>query len=288
VSVPHPSRLVERAPGAIAARDVVLKLWGDDDSGLVNDEIFVSSERIQQMRFTMPPGSRFTHSPSHRTDMGADEVYHVLGGRLVLANPEIGEVQVAEAGEAVAFGPDTWHHGFSQGDEPLDVMQYFAPPPATGSSQSYARTRPYLERTVYVRDGLLERWPDAEGEASAARTMRVLTRRDVLWRMEGDEDPILVGIWQSTSRLTSGTMALTAGARSDARRHGGDLAGYVVTGRLSLWMPELEVPGPGNGWFHMDAGDGFFVPAWEPYRLVNQTTSTARALFGVAPAYLAG
>ena len=116
-----------REPGAIPAADAVLKLWGDDESGHVNDEIFVSSERMQQMRFTMPPGARFTSFLTHRTDMGYDEIYHVLGGGSCSPTPETGEVHVVEAGEAVAFGRDTWHHGFSQGEEMLDVLQYFAP-----------------------------------------------------------------------------------------------------------------------------------------------------------------
>ena len=168
MSLADASRLVAREPGAIPASAVVLKLWGDDDSGRVNDEIFISNEMIQQMRFTMPPGARFTHSPAYRTAMGADEVYHVLRGRLALANPETGEVRVAGAGEAVAFGRDTWHHGFSEGDEALDVMQYFAPPPATGSSQAYARNRPFLEHATYEQDDLLQRWPEAVDDAAGS------------------------------------------------------------------------------------------------------------------------
>jgi quercetin dioxygenase-like cupin family protein len=286
MSVSHPSRLVMREPGAIRAADAVLKLWGDDESGHVNDEIFVSSERIQQMRFTMAPGARFVHSATHRTDMGADEIYHVLGGTLVLANPERGEAHVVEAGEAIAFGRDTWHHGFSQGDTMLDVLQYFAPPPSTGSSQPYAKNRPYLDRATYVMDEWLERWPDAEADAAASNTMQVLRTSDVLWRMEGDDHPVLVGIWRSTEQLTSGRIELRAGQRSDTRRHAGDLAGYVLEGRVSMWLPELEVPGPGNGWFHMTVGDGLYVPAGAPYVLYNQTEAAARLAFGVAPTYL--
>ena len=286
MSVSHPSRLVVPAPGGIRATDAVLKLWGDDESGHVNDEIFVSSERIQQMRFTMPPGARFRHSPAHRTDMGADEVYHVLGGRLVLANPETGEVHVVEAGEAIAFGRDTWHHGFSQGEGMLDVVQYFAPPPSTGSSQPYAQTRPYLDRATYVTDDWLERWPDAAAEQAATQTMRVLQSGDVLWRMEGEDHPVLVGIWRSSERLTSGRIELRAGQRSDVRSHAGDLAGYMLEGRLSVWLPTLDVPGPSNGWFHMVPGDGFYVPAGEPYALFNQTAEPTRSVFGVAPTYL--
>jgi quercetin dioxygenase-like cupin family protein len=287
MSVADASRLVAREPGAIPAGVVVLKLWGDDSSGRVNDEIFISNEMIQQMRFTMPPGARFTHSSAYRTEMGADEVYHVLRGRLALANPETGEVRVARAGEALAFGRDTWHHGFSEGDEALDVMQYFAPPPATGSSQAYARTRPLLDRAAYAQDALLQRWPDAAGEAAGSASIRTLREADALWRLEGEDHPILVAIWRSTSALTSGTVELRPGQRSDTRVHGGDLAGYVTEGRVHLFLPDLDVPGAGNGWFRMDAGDGFYVPAGAPYRVHNMTEAPARYVFGVAPTYLA-
>jgi len=54
----------------------------------------------------------------------------------------------------------------------------------------------------------------------------------------------------------------------------------------TLSLPELEVPGPGNGWFHMRAGDGFYVPAGAPYVLSNQTARVATFTFGVAPVYL--
>jgi mannose-6-phosphate isomerase-like protein (cupin superfamily) len=286
VNVADPSRLVPRDPGAIPATAAVLKLWGDDHSGRVSDEIFVSNENIQQMRFTMPPGARFGHSESFRTNMRADEVYHVLGGTLVLANPDTGEVYVVATGEAVTFGRDTWHHGFSYGNVTLDVMQYFAPPPATGSSQPYAKTQPYLSDTKYVQDQWLGRWPEASDEAKEGHTMRVLRKHDVVWRLEGNENPILVGIWRSTAELTSGQVELRGGQRSDPRLHGGDLAGYVVEGRLNVFLPELDVPGPGNGWFQIDPGDGFFVPAGMSYWVHNMTGDAVRFLFGVAPTYL--
>ena len=56
---------------------------------------------------------------------------------------------------------------------------------------------------------------------------------------------------------------------------------------MHVFLSELEVSGAGNGWFRMDAGDGFYVPAGAPYRVHNMTEAPARYLFGVAPTYLA-
>ena len=133
------------APTAIRASDAVRHTWGDEEAGFVEDWIYVSSELIHAIVFGLPPGGAFRHSESFRTVFAADELLHVLQGTLVLANPETGEVVRADPGESVFFRRDTWHHGFSYGDDPLRVLEFFAPPPATGTSGAYARTRPYLD-----------------------------------------------------------------------------------------------------------------------------------------------
>ena len=75
----------------------------------------------------------------------------------MIANPETGEVYRVETGESVFFRKDTWHHGFSYGAEPVRVLEFFAPPPSTGTSGPYARTKEYLpeERWSYADDALV-------------------------------------------------------------------------------------------------------------------------------------
>jgi quercetin dioxygenase-like cupin family protein len=279
--------VVTPAPGAVRAADVALKLWGDDASGYVNDWIYVSNERIQQLVFSLPPGARFGHSERHRTNLGADELYYVLAGILVLANPETGEVHRVEAGEAIWFGPDTWHHGIAHGTETLRVLEFFAPPPATGSSQPYANTKPYLSAPIYVQDEWLEKWPASAEEARNRHTQHLVRRADALWRLEGSEGELLVGILLSTDQLTCGVIELLPGERSDVRSHGGDLAGYVVDGRLNLLLPEGVDGSAGKLWFQVDRDDGLYVPAGIAYQLFNMTGDPVRVLFGVAPTYLA-
>ncbi len=288
MTVQQPSRLVRPAPGAVPYETAVLKLWGDDISGRVNDWIYVSNEKIQQMVFSMAPGARFGHSENYRTNLGADELYYVLSGTLILANPQTGEVHRLEKGEAIRFGRDTWHHGYSYGSETLRVLEYFAPPPATGSSQPYARTRPYLDAPTYVQDEWIGRWPMVAEEAAAKHSQRVIEPEDILWRLEGEERRILVGIYLSTDELTAGYVELLPGQRSDTQVHGGDQAGYVLEGRLNLFLPDNPGPAPGNGWFQMEADDGFFVPAGMPHCYYNMTEKPVRFMFGVAPTYLAG
>jgi quercetin dioxygenase-like cupin family protein len=264
-----------------------LKLWGDPVSGQVNDWIFHLGERICHLVFSIPPGRRFTQSDAWRPIYGADEVYYVLGGNLALANPQTGEVVRAGPGEVIRFHPNTWHHGFSVGPDELRVLEFFAPAlpglavPEAGDG--YGMSQPGLGSFRYVQDELLERWPTGADDAAAAATLHPVRPSDILWRMEGRRDPVLVGIFLSTPSLTVARIDLLPGRSSDIRQHGGDLALYVLEGRLNVLLPDAAPV----RWFELAAGDGFFAPAGTPHRYVNVTSTTVRVLAGVAPAYLA-
>lgn len=273
------SRVTSVEAGPVRAGAALVRLWGDDEAGWVNDWVYVSSERLYQIVLSMPPGASFRHSERNRTIFGADEVYLVLTGSFALANPETGEILRLKAGQAAWFGPDTWHHGFVLGDAEATVLEFFAPPPAAGMSQDYARTKPYLPTWRYTTDAPA---PDgASPERSEAATLRRIRPEETLWRLEGDEAELLVGIWLSTARLTVGAGELLPDRQTDERRHGGDLGLYVREGCLTVVLPRDE----GERVHHLAPGDGYFVPQGTAYRLANLATMRAGFVFGVAPSY---
>jgi quercetin dioxygenase-like cupin family protein len=258
-------------PTAIRAADAVRHTWGDEEAGFVEDWIFVSSELIHAIVFGLPPGGAFRHSESFRTVFAADELLHVLQGTLVLANPETGEVVRAEQGESVFFRRDTWHHGFSYGEGPLRVLELFAPPPATGTSGAYARTRPYLEESVYADDRLLGR---LVGTAAEPGSFRVLRPADAVWRLDR---AVLVGLLVSTEHLTVGTVTVPAGQSSLVEAHGGEELLYVIRGELRVESGGVAAT--------LSPGDAFFVPSGMPHRYASDDGGVAEAIFGVAPSF---
>mgnify|MGYP001036331672 CR=1 FL=1 len=86
----------------------------------------------------LPPGGAFRHPADYKTRFASDELYYVLCGELALANPETGEVHLAQRDQAIFFRRDTWHHGFSVGPDALRVLEILAPPPSKGSCGEYA------------------------------------------------------------------------------------------------------------------------------------------------------
>jgi len=276
-----------RGPGPVHRGDVTLKLWGDKTAGEVNDWIYVMSERIVQMVFSMPPNGRFTQSDSWKPIYAADELYYVVDGTLVLANPETGEVVRAEKGEALHFHQDTWHHGFNSGPGELQILEFFAPasPQRTvaESGDGYGDAKPPLAHWSYERNALAGRWPPDGDEHRTRPTIHKVDPLQTLWRVEGEQRRILVGIMLSTPGLTAGRIELLPGQSSDLRTHAGDLALFVEHGMLNVLMPDADTS---TRWSELHPADGFYAPAGTPHRYFNQTDEPVSCLFAVAPSYL--
>jgi quercetin dioxygenase-like cupin family protein len=271
-------------PGAIRYADVRRVIWGDSESGEVADWVYASTHHIHQLLFGLPPGGSFRHSAELRTVFAADIVYFVLGGTLVLNNPETGECRLIQTGEAAFFRRDTWHHGHNLSTAPLRVLEYFAPPPLQGTSRKYARTRPNLTDVQTTQDEWLGRWPTEASTAQRDASLRVLRDTDALIRLEGSAQQLLVELFVSTEHLTAGRMTLLPGRRTDARRYGGDLALYVCEGSVfvrSEFDGEQTVS-------EISARDGFYLPAGSAIEFHIVGDAPCRMLFGVAPQYVNG
>jgi len=278
---PSPRPTFERAT-PIPFASVTRHLWGDRESGEVADWIYVSSDKIHALVFGLPPRGYFRHSDSYRTIFGADVAYHVLSGMMVIANPETGEVQRVSPGATAFFRRDTWHHVFNYSDEPLRVLEFFAPPPSTGTSGAYARQKPLLTTIRYGRDDLLGRLPMDRAAVRAANTLHVVREDEVVWRLEGDDFPTLVGLIVATEHLTVGKLHLLPGQNSGSLAHGGDKALYVIAGTLHVRIFDGRRP----DWFEIAAGDGCYIPQGTSHVCYNIGDRPAIAAFGVAPRYL--
>jgi mannose-6-phosphate isomerase-like protein (cupin superfamily) len=258
--------------GPVRRGEAVLKLWGDPVAGEVNDWIYVLGERICSLVFSMPPGQKFTQSDAWKPIYAADELYYVVKGTLALANPETGEVVRAEAGEALHFHPDTWHHGYNQGAGELQILEFFAPASqghtVATAGDGYGQAKPPLKR-------------QPQGGKPTPTIHKVDPRR-TLWRLEGEER-ILVGVWVSTPALTAGCIELLPGQSSDMRTHAGELALFVERGTLNILMPGAE---PASRWSELHIDDAFYAPPGTPHRFFNMTGEPVRFLFGVSSGYL--
>ena len=193
---------------------------------------------------------------------------------MVAANPETGEVVEGEVGDFLFFRRDTWHHVYAKGDMPLRVLEFFAPPPSTGTSGAYASSRPCLETAAYTRDHL---FGDLWQSPSQSSTLRVIRRPDLSWRFEGE---LRVGLVASTEHLTVALVEADAGAHGALMTHGGDALVFGLDGELfvrTFWEGTSTS-------FEIGPRDAVFVPRSGEDEILSFGRA-ARAVVGVAPSY---
>ena len=263
-------------PTIITRRKCANHIWGDEESGLVRDRIYVSSEHLHALVFELPPHGFFRHSQEFRTVFAADEVLYVLEGTMAIANPETGEVRRVDRGEGVFFRRDTWHHAFAHGPDPLRVLELFAPPPAKGTSGAYARQQPYLEHSKYAEDELLGY---VLGRRPTPQTFVTVGDRTLTWRRDLG---VLVGLYVSTEHLSAGVIEVDPGQASTVHAHGGDEIVYVLQGHLTVRAWD------GGATNVLEAGpeEACYLPWGSRHEYCNFGSETVRAIFAVAPDYL--
>lgn len=278
-SSPRPT--FERAT-PIPYMSVTRHLWGDKESGEVADWIYVSSSKVHCLVFGLPPRGWFRHSDSFRTIFGADVTYLVLSGVMVIANPETGEVHRAIAGDTAFFRRDTWHHVYNYSAEALRVLEFFAPPPSTGSSGAYAKEKPLLVENKYTRDEWLGQLALDDNKLRRGNSIKIVRDAGLEWRLHGSGFPTLVGLVVSTEHLTVGKILLLSGQNTDLETHGGDEALYVTEGVINLRVDDGQLP----NWFEIKTGDGCYIPQGVAHEYYNISGGQATAIFGVAPRYV--
>jgi quercetin dioxygenase-like cupin family protein len=254
-------------PTLIPYATVRRSFWdGGDQSGRTLDYVYADSADACQIVFSLPPGGRFLHAGDGFDAYERDIVWRVLTGVLAAANPATGEVHVAGAGESLHFGGETWLDGWSQGPGAVTVVEFTAP---TRARAGRIDRRPWPSRPSYARDGA----PPSRPEAGV--TVRRLGGSDVLWRLEGDRDRVLVGHVVSTPHLTVGEVRLPPGGRGPALERDGTTTMYVLEGVLGIELPGMRT--------RLEAGekDGVYLPPGVSHRPVNVAAGPVRALYQV-------
>jgi mannose-6-phosphate isomerase-like protein (cupin superfamily) len=258
------------APTVIRRRDVQLVLWGDDESGYVNDLFYVLSRQMVLTTICMPPGGSFAASDRYRPIYDTHEGLYVLEGQYTIQNPETGEVRVAEPGQMVLMREKQWHYGYNFSDGELRLLETIVPP----ASQAALAHVPRPRRAKGADVAALADWPRTRSAARA--DMDVIDEAGALNVLLGETRPVLARILASTPRLALATLELRAGQRSDRLMFGGDATLYVERARLHVRVPAADA------WEELFADDCFFLPAGTEHEIWNAGAERCRAILSVA------
>lgn len=276
---------IDNEPVVVRYADLERRTWGDEEAGRLPDWFYADNVRLNLNIVGMAPNGAVLHSPKNPSIFGADELFYVLEGKMVQANPVTGEVLVIKPGEAAFFRKDTWHHQWNYSNHQLRMLEFFQPGPKTGTGGAYARSKEnILPPYKHTRDEFLGRWPMAREEADKGQTMWPVRDADILWRLEGSTRgrELLVGIMASTEHMTVGKIEFLGGQRSSEFVHRGDKVIFLEKGNLHIEFPETR------RWVELDAWDGCRIPEGTRHSFYNMSHEPAKAVFCVAPDYLPG
>ena len=278
-STPRP---VYDAATVVTRERAAAHLWGDPESGFVSDKVYVSTDVLHVLQYTLPPGGRFVHSPTNPTVFAADVTYTVLEGTLWVADPENGEVQRVQAGETLFYRRDTWHHAFNPSATPVRVLEFFAPPPSRGTASTYAKQQPMLTQTRYDDPRWDRGWPERRAEQAAASKLRVVGERDFRWRLLDESAEHVQGVVVDTEHLTVARGLVNPGHIGEELTVADETMLFVTDGAVHVLLP--DAPEGEQAWFPLHRWDAVFLPAGSTYRLVDQEGSGGAYWIGSARA----
>lgn len=260
-------RPVYDRPTVITHERAAAHLWGDPASGFVSDQVYVSTDVLHVLQFTLPPGGRFVHSATNPTVFAADVTYIVLEGELWAADPQHGEVRRIMKDQTLFYRKGTWHHAFNPSSEPVQVLEFFAPPPSMGTASTYAKKQPMLEETTYDDTRWDRIWPASSAERAAATRLHVLDEPDFRWRLVDDCAQHAQGLLVDTDYLTVARGQVSPGHLSDELTVVDETVLYLTAGSLNVLLPDAPVGE--QAWFTLAPHDAVFLTAGSTYRIAD-------------------
>ena len=246
-------------------------LWGDAEAGNVKDWIYVSNESLHQIIFGMEPGANFKHSNQYRTIFGADELLYVLSGVLVISNPETGEVQKISKGESVFFRKDTWHHAFNFSNEYLQVLEFFSPPPITGTSGAYGKKQKLLTHSIYNRN------KENTNDVSFInqKSFKTIKENDYIWSIDGPNQETLIGTLIRTEFLDVRIITLGAFKKSHIFEYDKNTSYLSLDDNLKVNIIKEK------NCYNLEKKDGLYLPSLTQFTIENLNNYEARIIICV-------
>lgn len=255
-------------PTLVRANETSLLLWGDEQTGFVNDQFHAQSKQLVLVSISMPPGRRFHHSDTNKPVYTGHAGLYVLEGQYTVQFPDTGEVRVAEQGELLLLRGPQWHFGYNFSDRELRVLETISPLAAPGALDSLVCPSPEagFDRRAIV---------DFPATRAAAR-LEVVTRRTALNIIVGEQHPLLLRVLASTDNLTVAVLDLIGGQRTDVFRFSRDATLYVEKGKIHV---RIQTDGV---WEELNPGDAYFFPEGTSWEVFNHGAASAGAHLAIA------
>lgn len=258
------------APTLVRRAEVPYVVWGDDESGFVNDLFYVLSRELVVVTVTMPPGARFRSSDKFRAYFDTHECLYVLKGEYTCQDPETGEVRTARTGEMLFMPEKRWHYGYNFGSEDLHLLECISPP----TNQSALAHVPRPKSLVGWDPQAPKNWP--RRKEGLVENLRVCRRSDAFNAIIGDRDPVRAEVLASTERVFFAVLTVNANSKSALVTAPADIVYHADSALVHVQSPST------GDYFAAEPGDVVFIPAGVEHRIFNHGGRPLNVLMGAA------
>ncbi len=250
--------------------DVPYTLWGDDESGYVNDLFYVMSAQMMLIGLTIPPGGGWRSSDKCRAFYDTHECVYVLKGQFTCQDPETGEVRTVKRAKCCPWARSAGITGITS--EPKICMRWNSlhPPAAQGVLERVPRPLKPLGWDAAA----LNNWP--RDNERGADNLRVCGLAGALDAIVGHANPMLCRVFSCTDQVFLGLKTLSPRTRSDDLTYPFDVCYYGMGGEVTVHLPD------GGKYFAIHEADVGFLSAGTQHRLFNHTGATQQILIGGA------
>lgn len=246
----------------VAYEDAPYILWGDEDSGQVNDILNMVSDKIILAEIRLLPGTGFRASSRHKPIYDADVCIYVLQGEYTVLLPDTGIVRVARKCEMLLLRGPQWHFGHNFGSEETRCLETISPP----------------SNAALFADAVCPS-PIIGFDASDGRDNRALSlvrREQAISAVIGKKNLLRLDIMANDARVSLALVNVLSGQQSDPLEFTNAATFYLEHGCIAI--DNLT----DGGSELLNAGDAFFLPAATIWRLRNFSVSSAYGQIAVA------
>jgi quercetin dioxygenase-like cupin family protein len=246
----------------VAYADAPYILWGDEDSGQVNDILNMVSDRIILAEIRLLPGTGFRASSRHKPIYDADVCIYVLQGEYTVLLPDTGIVRVARKGEVLLLRGPQWHFGHNFGSEETRCLETISPP----------------SNAALFADAVCPS-PIMGFEASGGpdnRALTVVRPAQAISAVIGTKNLLRLDVMVDDARVSLALVTVLSGQQSDPLQFTYAATFYVEHGSVAI----DNLTDGGSEW--LNEGDAFFLPPETMWRLRNFSVSGAYGQIAVA------
>jgi mannose-6-phosphate isomerase-like protein (cupin superfamily) len=269
----------------------------------VENQVFVSTDKIFMAEWVLPPGSHYEPAGLH---LSGDECYYLLEGEAVAFNGETGETFVFEAGDAMLIPQGTRHQIYNMTNRRIVAIACVAPkiwaddgmgtiipqvefprfykgPEEPGYGQPPSQNvLPLLKRSI----DSLGSWPAPGPELRDAKQLTIIRPAGQLSLLQGKDMHVLFSFVVSDDYMHLALLTVPVAGVSEFEAHAGDEVINVLEGELCVRVAAGAEGGSDDATYphtRLNAREKMLIPEGIRHQYLNFTNDVVKAYVAIAP-----